>query len=100
MHADENLHQNHLNYLRQKIFSLADRGKFTFGCVVRNTRSFPPTTCSLNKQQRKSYRGIAETDADSVEKFRISKAYEINANPGKDMSTQILKKNLLQNVKK
>ena len=59
MHADENLHQNHLNYLRQKIFSLADRGKFTFGCVVRNTRSFPPTTCSLNEQQRQSYRGIA-----------------------------------------
>ena len=60
----------------------------------------PPTSCSLNEQQRKSYRGIAQIDADSVEKFRISEAHDINANPKKDMSTQISKKKPLQNVKK
>ena len=42
----------------------------------------------------------AETDADSVEKFRISKAHEINVNPEKDMSTQIPKKKPFQNIKK
>ena len=56
-----------------------------------------PTTCHLNEQQRKFYLGTAETEA---EKFRISKAHEINAKQGKDMPTQISKKKPLQNGKK
>ena len=69
------------------------------GCEFMNS-DVPPTTCTLNEQHRRSYRGIAETDADSVEKFRISKAHEINANRGKDMSTQIPKKKPFQNGQK
>ena len=69
------------------------------GCGFINS-DVPPTTCSLNEQLPKSYRGIAEIDADGVERFKISKAHEINANPEKDMSTQIPKKKPLQNGKK
>ena len=43
---------------------------------------------------------IAEINACSVEKFRISKGHEINANPEKDMSTQIPKKKPFQNGNK
>ena len=43
---------------------------------------------------------IAEINAYSVEKFRISKGHEINANPEKDTSTQIPKKKPLQNGNK
>ena len=49
------------------------------GCELKNS-DVPPATLSLNQQQCKSYRGIAEIDADSVEKFRISKRHEIKAN--------------------
>ena len=46
------------------------------------------------------YRGMADFDADSTEKSRISKVHEINADPEKGMSTQIPKKKPLQNGKK
>ena len=69
------------------------------GCEYINSET-PHTTCSFIKQQFKYYCGIAEIDPNSVQKFRISKAHEINANPEKDMSTQIPKKKPLQNGKK
>ena len=47
------------------------------GCEYINSEA-PPTTCSLIEQQFKSYRGIAGIDPNSVQKFRISKAHEIN----------------------
>ena len=84
-----------------------EKGKKTIDNVKKKDTGYefinsdvPPTTCSLNELHCKSYRGISETDADSVEKFRISKALEIKANPGKDMSTQIPKKKPLQDGKK
>ena len=52
----------------------------------------------LNNSVNLTDRGIAEINADSVEKFRISKAHEINTDPEK--LTQIPKKKPLQNGKK
>ena len=68
-------------------------------CEFKNS-DLPSTTCFLTEQQLKSYREIAANDADSVQKFRISKTHEIKANSEKDMSTQILKKKPWQNGKK
>ena len=70
-----------INYFKEKDKKTIDIAKKKdTGCEFKNS-DVPPITCGFIEQQRKSYRGIAEIDADSVEKFRISKAHGINANP-------------------
>ena len=57
-------------------------------------------TKNYYSEQQNSFRGIAETDTDSVEKFIIFNGHEINANPEKHISTKIPKKKPLQSGKK
>ena len=61
--------------------------KVNVGCEFGNS-DVPFTICSFIEL----YRGIAEIDVDSVEKFRISKPHETNANPEKNMPLKIPKK--------
>ena len=86
-----------IDILHRKIIDIA---KTKDTCCEFKNSDVPPTTCSHIEQQHKSYCVITENDTDSVQKFRISKTDDINANPEKDMSTQIPKKKTFHNGKK
>ena len=89
-----------INYSKEKGKKTIDIAKKKdTGCEFKNS-DIPPATCNLIEQKCNIYRGVADINADSVEKFRISKAHKIHANPKKDISTKIPKKKSLHHCKK